>query len=108
MDGKTFARIVALVFVAVVVTATALEMTRKEESQVGNAAAVPAPSTPDPVRESLRHCQGLGEAALRDDECLRLWAQQRERFLGFKAPSGSSTSEPPAPQSQDATRPEAR
>ena len=31
MDGKLFARIGAIVFVAVAVTATAIEMTRKEE-----------------------------------------------------------------------------
>lgn len=108
MDGKTFARLVAVIFVAIAVTAAALEMTRKQESPAGMAAAVPAPSAPDPLRKSLRRCQGLGEAALRDDDCMRLWAEQRDRFLGFKAPSGGSISEPPTPRSQDATRPEAR
>lgn len=108
MDGKTIARLVAVIFVAIAVTATALEMTRKQESQVGTAAAVPALKAPDPLRQSLRHCQSLGEAALRDDDCLRLWAEQRDRFLGFKAPSGSSTSDTLPPQSPKATKPGAR
>ncbi|CAN7699105.1 putative entry exclusion protein TrbK-alt [Mesorhizobium amorphae] len=108
MDGKTFARLVAVIFVAVAVTATALEMTRKQQSPVGMVAGVPAPSAADPLRESLRHCQGLGGAALRDKDCLRLWAEQRDRFLGFKAPPGSSASEPLTPLSPEATRPEAR
>ena len=33
MDGKTLARLGALVFVAVAVTATAIEMTRKDDRQ---------------------------------------------------------------------------
>ncbi|MES0172642.1 putative entry exclusion protein TrbK-alt [Mesorhizobium sp. M0006] len=86
----------------------ALEITRKQESQVGPAAAVPALKASDPLREGLRHCQSLGEAALRDDDCLHLWAEQRDRFLGFKAPSGSSTSESLTPQSPEATKPGAR
>lgn len=108
MDGKTFARLVAVVFVAVAVTATALEMTRKQERPVGAAASAPSTLAPDPLREGLRHCQGLGEAALRDGDCLRLWAQQRDRFLGFKAPSGSSTSKPLTLQSPEPTKPGAR
>ncbi|MER9868493.1 putative entry exclusion protein TrbK-alt [Mesorhizobium sp. M0136] len=108
MDGKILARIVAVIFVTIAVTATALEMTRKQESPVGTAAAVPALKAPDPLRESLRHCQGLGEAALRDNDCMRLWAEQRDRFLGFKARSGSLTSEPLTPQSPETTKPEAR
>lgn len=108
MDGKTFARLVAVIFVAIAITATALEMARKQETPAGTAAAVPAPSAPDPLRESLRRCQRLGEAALRDGDCLRLWAEQRDRFLGFKAPSGNSTSEPLTPQSPEATKPEVR
>ncbi|MER9299811.1 putative entry exclusion protein TrbK-alt [Mesorhizobium sp. M0621] len=108
MDGQIFARLIAVIFVAIAVSATALKMTRKQESRVGIAVAERAPSAPDPLRESLRRCQGLGEAALRDDDCLRVWAEQRDRFLGFKAPSASLTSEPLTPQSQDATQPEAR
>ncbi|MGX8009053.1 putative entry exclusion protein TrbK-alt [Mesorhizobium sp. ORM8.1] len=108
MDGKIFARLLAVIFVAVAVTATALEMTRKQESQPGTATAVPAPSGPDPLRENLRHCQGLGEAALRDSDCLRLWAEQRDRFLGYRTPSANRSSELLAPRSLEATKPGAR
>ena len=37
MDGKLLARLGAVVFVAVAITATAIEMTRKEEEPAGQA-----------------------------------------------------------------------
>lgn len=81
MDGKLLARIGAIVFVAVALTATAIEMTRKEEEAVP--ASRRSEETPvDPLRQAQRRCQLLGEAAARDSECLRTWAETRERFLG--------------------------
>ena len=82
MEGKVLARIAAIVFVAVAITATVIEMTREDIS------TVPAPSAPslqspaDPLREGQRRCQRLGEAAASDAECLRVWAETRDRFLG--------------------------
>ncbi|TPI57409.1 conjugal transfer protein TrbK [Mesorhizobium sp. B3-1-7] len=108
MDGKTLARIVAVVFVAVAMTATALEMSRKEDKPAGEGAHIPAASVSNPLRDGLRRCQALGEAALRDDGCARLWAEQRDRFLGLKKRSGSSISEPAASRSPDAGLHEAR
>jgi conjugative transfer region protein TrbK len=88
MDGKHLARIGATVFVAVAISATAIEMTRKEEEPVQ--ATRPSEVTPvDPLREAQRRCQLLGEAAARDSECLRTWAETRERFLGA-APAPAS------------------
>ena len=82
MDGKLFARIGAIVFVAVAVTATAIEMTRKEEAPPAEEVR-PVQETPiDPLRAGQRRCQLLGEAAGRDPECLRVWAETRDRFLG--------------------------
>jgi len=78
MDGKLLARLGAVVFVAVAITATAIEMTRKEE---------------EPPVQASRPSQLLGEAAARDTECLRTWAETRDRFLGV-APA-------PAPQPND-------
>jgi len=81
MDGKVLARIAAVVFVAVAITAAVIQMTREE-------AAAPAPSAPaltrqvDPLREGLRRCQEMGEAAANDAECLGVWAESRDRFLG--------------------------
>ncbi|AZO25043.1 conjugal transfer protein TrbK [Mesorhizobium sp. M1E.F.Ca.ET.045.02.1.1] len=108
MDGKTLARIVAVIFAAVAVTATALEMSRKENKSAGQGSRTPAGSMPNPLRDSLRRCQVLGEAALRNDGCAHLWAEQRDRFLGLEKPTASSTREPAIQQSPDAATPEAR
>jgi len=102
MDGKTLARTVAVIFVAAAVTAAALGMSRKENKPAGEGAHTTAGLIPNPLREGLRRCQALGEAALRDDGCARLWAEQRDRFLGLKEPSGRSIGEPDASQSPDA------
>ena len=81
MEGKMLARIAAIVFVAVAITAAIIEMTREE-------APAPAPSAPalsrqvDPLREGQRRCQEMGEAAANDAACLGIWAETRDRFLG--------------------------
>ena len=81
MEGKVPARIAAIVFVAIAITATVIEMTREE-------APVPASTAPalqppaDPLRATLRRCQQLGEAAASDADCLAAWAENRDRFLG--------------------------
>lgn len=90
MDGKVLARIAAIVFVAISITATVIEMTREE-------APVPASTAPalqppvDPLRTTLRRCQQLGEAASSDADCLAAWAESCDRFLG-------RTPAPEAPQ----------
>ena len=82
MEGKVLARIAAIVFVAVAITASVIEMTREDVS------TAPAPSAPslqpptDPLREGQHRCQRLGEAAANDAECLHIWAETRDRFLG--------------------------
>lgn len=92
MDGKMLARLGAILFVAIAITATAIEMTRKED----------APASPlrlgqperDPLREGQRRCQQLGTTAASDAECLRVWAETRDRFLGRPpAPAAQSSSE---------------
>lgn len=105
MDGKTLARMVAVIFVAAAVTAAALGMSRKENKPAGEGAHITAGLMPNPLRDGLRRCQVLGVAALRDDGCARLWAEQRDRFLGLKKPSGHPMGEPEAP---DAALHEAR
>jgi conjugative transfer region protein TrbK len=83
MDGKTLARVGAIIFVSVAITATAIEMSRKEERP----AIRPTPvleEAADPLREGQRRCQRMGEAAARDSECLRVWAETRDRFLGTR------------------------
>jgi conjugative transfer region protein TrbK len=82
MDAKLWIRLVAIVFAAAAIAAAAFEMAGKEER-----VAVPTtPSSeeipPDPLRAAQRRCQLLGEAAARDTECLAVWAETRDRFLG--------------------------
>ena len=81
MDGKMLARLGAVVFVAIAVTATAIDMARKDEPSAPPPALVLQPPT-DPLRENLRRCQRLGEAAASDTDCLAAWEESRDRFLG--------------------------
>ncbi|MEN5300100.1 putative entry exclusion protein TrbK-alt [Brucella sp. TWI559] len=106
MDGKTLARLGAVIFVAIAVTATAIEMTRQDETPA-NAAMPRAPSAPDPLREGQRRCQRLGEAGGRDAECLRVWAESRDRFLGLdrqRPPTAPQAAPPVATGDDPATK----
>jgi conjugative transfer region protein TrbK len=108
MDGKTLARIGAVIFVAVAVVATAIEVNRKPDSS-DNAPAV-AHSSPlrDPLDAELVRCSGIGEAGPRDPSCLRAWADNRRRFLGQPAPAPSSTLAAPTtmfPSAPDSAEP---
>ena len=88
MDGKLLARLGAIVFVAIAITATVIELNRKQDAPA-------SPSTRqlqaegDPLRESQRRCQKLGQQAANDTDCLRVWAETRDRFLG-RTPAPSS------------------
>ena len=81
MDGKMLARLGAVVFVAIALTVTAIDMARKDEPSAPRPASTLQPP-PDPLRETLRRCQRLGEAAASDADCLAAWAESRDRFLG--------------------------
>ncbi len=90
MDGKLLARLGAIVFVALAITATAIELARKEEAPAE--ASRPGQDAPaDPLRAAQRRCQLLGEAAARDPECLRAWAETRDRFLGVAPARGPAS-----------------
>ncbi|PZV36400.1 putative entry exclusion protein TrbK-alt [Mesorhizobium kowhaii] len=94
MDGKMLARLGAVVFVAVTVVATALELTRKEDRSAIPSVGQSEAGSADSLRGDLIRCRELGEAGTRDPACLRIWAENRRRFLA------------PAPPAID--RPEAR
>ncbi len=89
MEGRTLARVGAVVFVAVAITATAVEMTRKEAAPPVPVVVTVSAATADPLRLALERCQVLGEAAARDEACLRTWAENRRRFLGVDPLGGS-------------------
>ena len=95
MDGKMLARLGAVVFVAVAITATATEMLRKREAPAPWTRSTPAVGTPaDPLRVGQRRCQQLGQAATNDPDCLRVWSETRDRFLGrMSVPSAPQTVE---------------
>ena len=93
MDGKVLARIAAIIFVAIAITATIIEMTREERAEPAPAVPVLQPAA-DPLRLEQRRCQELGEAAANDAACLRVWAETRDRFLGRSpAPSAPAPNE---------------
>jgi conjugative transfer region protein TrbK len=81
MEGKTLARIGAVVLIAITLTMAAIELTRTEQPANDVAARQVENPNIDPLRIELLHCQQLGEAAPRDAACLRAWATSRERFL---------------------------
>lgn len=106
MDGKMLARLGAVVFVAVAITATAIEMSRKEEAPEAWPSGRGAVTAADPLRDELIRCRALGEAGPRDSACLRAWAENRNRFLAPGArPAERLPDMPPAPRSDAAPQP---
>ncbi|MFG1295716.1 putative entry exclusion protein TrbK-alt [Xanthobacter variabilis] len=86
MDGKTLARIGAVAFSAVAITATVIELTRNDEATEIRTVSRPHGGDPQSLRHMLRHCRDMGEAASRDATCLKAWAENRDRFLGAASP----------------------
>ena len=82
------ARLVAILFLAIVMTVTLIRMERSGD--LPPLPGRPSPSQPeDPLRAEQRRCQRMGEAAAEDADCLRVWAVTRDRFLG-RAPESAS------------------
>ena len=81
MEGSVLARIAAIVFVAIAITAAVVEMGRDEAGQA-TLPATPLMQEADLLRVEQRRCQELGEAAASNPDCLAVWAETRDRFLG--------------------------
>jgi len=81
MEGA--ARIGAIVFVALALTAAVIEAARREPPRGFKPCSMASPTlVADPLRQEQRRCQLLaGQAAAADSACLHAWAQSRERFL---------------------------
>ncbi|MFW2829784.1 putative entry exclusion protein TrbK-alt [Sphingomonas sp. ID0503] len=109
MDGKILARIGAVGFVTFAITATAIELSRKDEPPHYRSLAAQTEAGVDPLKTELRRCQQLGEAGTRDAACLRAWADNRDRFL---KPSQALQKQPapqaPGPQGHPQNLPSAR
>jgi conjugative transfer region protein TrbK len=86
MESTWPARIGAIIFVALAITAAAIEATRKERMPPLARTAPMSEAAVDPLRADQRRCQLMGQAAEADEACLRVWAQTRERFLTGAAP----------------------
>ena len=109
MDGKMLARIGAAVFVAVAITATAIEMTRKEEAPASWSSGRAVQARVDPLRDALIRCQALGEDGPRDPACRRAWAENRNRFLAPGArPAERLPDMPSAPRESLTPQPDER
>ena len=113
MDGKTLARIGAIVFVAFAIVATAIDLSRPDDRQGEFAMPGPAVIGHDPLDADLARCSALGEAGPRDPSCLKAWAENRRRFLGepsATAPTASASQQsgvmaPPSPVGAPASIP---
>lgn len=91
MEEKLLARIAAIIFVALAITATVVGMFRDDES--APASLSPSrQSLADPLREEQRRCQRLGDVAATDPGCLAVWAETRDRFLGRGGSSANPAS----------------
>lgn len=91
MDGKMLARLGAIAFVAIAITSTVIELTyRRRDAPASPPARLVRPEN-DPLREGQRRCQRLGQKAAEDEDCLRVWAATRDRFLG-RAPVPTAAS----------------
>lgn len=94
MDGKTLARIGAVIFVALAITATAIEMNRPADREDDPVLGAQPTMSRDPLRAELARCGSLGEAGGRDPSCLHAWAENRRRFLG--QPESAASTAPTA------------
>lgn len=80
MEPKVLARAGAVILVVLMIAAAWIEMSRNSANpRPPDDTAVPASETS--LREDLLRCSELGEAALRDDDCQKTWAESRDRFL---------------------------
>ena len=92
-----FARIGAVIFIAIAITMTAIEMARAPDVPRDAAPLARPDSQPDdPLRLELRRCQALGADGASDRDCLRAWAENRRRFLTPSArPAGAIADDRP-------------
>ncbi|MBN8890752.1 MAG: conjugal transfer protein TrbK [Rhodospirillales bacterium 70-18] len=109
MDGKILARIGAVGFVTLAITATAIELSRKDEPPLYRSVAATTETTTDPLKAELRRCQQLGEAGTRDPACLQAWSDNRNRFLKPSQPLQIQPApQAPGPQGTPQNTPAAR
>lgn len=92
MDARMLARLGAIAFVALAITVSVIELSRKDVPSDLPSASLHQPYR-DPLREGQRRCQQLGLKAAEDSQCLHVWAETRDRFLGRAPDTSRSTGE---------------
>lgn len=78
MGRTALPRLAAAVFLMIAIVVAVIELGRDGE-EVRPSAPIAAAS--DPLSTALQRCQALGDAALEDQSCLDVWAENRRRFL---------------------------
>jgi len=81
MQTKTVARSAAVAFIAIAITASAVQLRMASQPLDARADARPNIADEDQLSSRLVHCQSLGAAGATDQACLRTWAENRRRFL---------------------------
>jgi conjugative transfer region protein TrbK len=84
MDPKIIARATAVILLAGVLLACALELARQGRTLESSAPAVH--DEMDLLGSELARCKALGAEAAHDTACKAVWAQNRARFLAPSAP----------------------
>lgn len=78
MGRTALPRLAAAVFLMIATVVAIIELGRDGE---GVRSSEPIAAASDPLRITLQRCQSLGDAALEDQSCLDVWAENRRRFL---------------------------
>ena len=94
METKWFARAGAGLFVAIVVTVSAIEMGGAAHQVAPSERRIAVRPDSDPLRGELLRCQSIGQAGASDPACLRAWAENRRRFLAPGARPAGRLPEP--------------
>jgi len=81
MQTKTVARIAAVAFIAIAITASAVQLRMSPQAMDARPDVRPDIADTDQLSSRLVQCQSLGAAGATDQACLRTWAENRRRFL---------------------------
>jgi len=83
MENQTAVHVTVIVSVLTFVVAMMAVMAMELKHDSPSSLPAPRRIIAEPADAALlRHCRDLGEAATRDAVCLRLWAANRDAFLG--------------------------
>ena len=91
---KTLVRIGAIAFAGIAITMAALGMRDAAQGAPETLTSARIPRQADALRGELLRCQAIGQAGAGDALCLRVWAENRRRFLGL---AGRQKASPPDP-----------